>query len=66
MAGAVVGRLSLVTSRTLLGVLMALCQLGLLLFMLLWKREPSYAAVILISSGLGLWVGVWSTLVSSK
>lgn len=64
LSSTVVGKISLYTSRMVLGIAMALCQVAMFLFMFLWKREPSYAVVFVISSGLGLSVGVWSTLVS--
>ena len=32
---------------------------GILIFLLLWKREPSYVVPFLVLFGLGTWEGVW-------
>ena len=41
-------------------------QVGLIVFLLLWKREPSYAAVIVFVVGWGAADAVWHITYSGK
>ena len=38
-------------------------NVGLMLFLTLWQRGPSFAAVFVFALGWGITVGVWNTLI---
>ena len=60
------GRISTISTRTLLAIPVALCQVALYLFLLLWPREPSHAVVFVASFLAGITDGLWMTLSSSE
>ena len=61
-----VGWISIHLTRTLVVVVSAFLQAGMILFMLFWEREASYVMVFLTSLGWGVVDGVWMTLPASK
>ena len=47
-------------------LLTGLIDIGLIIFLLVWKREPSYAAVIIFVLGWGVADAIWEVMYSGK
>ena len=62
----ITGRTSAYTSRTVVAVISSSTQVGLMVFMLLWEREPSYIMVFTVTIMWGYIDGNWQTLPSSE
>ena len=60
--GKVIGRISI----TLVSLLNVCLNIGLVVFLLIWEREPNYAVMFTVAILWGICDGNWSTLTSSK
>jgi len=62
----VTGKLLSYIPRYVIMVLNLLLILSLLIFLLLWDREPSYVVVFLVPILWGICDAVWNTITTSK
>ena len=62
----ITGRTSAYTSRTVVAAISSSTQVGLMVFMLLWEREPSYIMVFIVTIMWGYIDGIWQTIPSSE
>lgn len=62
LSAVIAAKVMIYTSRAVCSIFLFIWTLTLLLFMMLWTREPSYIVILSLSVGMGVSNGSWYTL----
>ena len=66
LSAVIAAKVMIYTSRAVCSIFLFIWTLTLLLFMMLWTREPSYIVILSLSVGMGVSNGSWYTLGSGE